>query len=143
MLAPMRYKKCGTKFIIRVDQGEEIVATIKQFCETTGIKLGSITGIGATNKATIGLFDVATKQYRSTELTGDYEIAPLLGTISTKNGEPYLHIHVNLCDARHRAVGGHLNAAVVSATFEGIIDVIDGEITREFDERTGLNLLKL
>ena len=139
----MKYRKFGDKFIVRIDKGEEIVQTLKQFCEEQGIKLGSITGIGATNKATIGLFDAEKKEYHSKELVGNYEIAPLYGNISTMKGEVYLHIHANLCDSKHRSFGGHLNSAIVSATFEAIIEVIQGEIEREFSREIGLNLYKI
>ncbi|MCK4330095.1 DNA-binding protein [candidate division WOR-3 bacterium] len=139
----MIYRKFGDKFIVRIDRGEEIVETLKQFCIDQRIKLGSIYGIGATNKVTIGLFEVETKKYHSNELKGNYEIAPLVGNITTMDGEVYLHIHVNLCDYEHRSFGGHLNSAVVSATFECIIDTINGEVDREFDEEIGLNILRL
>jgi len=139
----MKFKKFGNKFIVRIDKGEEIVETLKQFCKDNGIKLGSIIGIGATNKATVGLFDVETKKYHSKELVGNFEIAPLHGNISTMNNEVYLHLHINLCDQEHKSFGGHLNSAVVSATFEAIIEKIDDEVDRFFDKNIGLNLLKL
>lgn len=139
----MKAKKFTNKFIVRIDKGEEIVETLKQFCKNNNIKLGSIVGIGATNKATIGLFNATTKKYLSKELTGDYEIAPLLGNISTMDDKVYLHIHANLCDSKHHSFGGHLNSAVVSATFEAIIEVIDGKINREFNDKIGLNLFKM
>ena len=138
----MEYKKFNNKYIVRVDKGEEIVATLKKFCEDNNIKLGTITGIGATNNAKIGLFNVEEKKYYSKELTGDHEIAPLYGNISTMKGKVYLHMHANLCDQENKAFGGHLNSAVVSATFEAVIDVIDGEVDREFNEEIGLNLYK-
>ena len=47
----------GNKVIVRIDSGEDIVKTLKQLCKNLDIKLGSITGIGATDKATIGLFE--------------------------------------------------------------------------------------
>ena len=138
----MEYKKFGNKYIVRLDKGEEIVETLKKFCEDNNIKLGTIIGLGATNKATIGLYNTEEKKYYSKELTGDYEIAPLYGNISTMDGETYLHIHANLCNQEHKAFGGHLNSAVVSATFEAVIEVIDGEVDRAFDEEVGLNLYK-
>ncbi|ODS39883.1 hypothetical protein BEH94_07695 [Candidatus Altiarchaeales archaeon WOR_SM1_SCG] len=55
-------------------------------------------------------------------------------------GEVYLHIHANLCDSYHESFGGHLNSAIVSATFEAVIDVIDGEVERKFSNDVGLNL---
>ena len=139
----MKFKKFKNKFIIRIDKGEEVVETLKKFCEDNKINLGSITGIGATNKATIGLFDVETKKYYSKELTGNYEITNLSGNISKMNNEVYLHLHINLSDSEHKSFGGHLNSAVVSATFEGIIEVIYGSVEREFSEEIGLNLYKI
>ncbi|ODS38133.1 MAG: DNA-binding protein [Candidatus Altiarchaeales archaeon WOR_SM1_86-2] len=139
----MKAKRFGSRFIVRIDKGEEIIETLIQFCKDNGIKLGTVQGIGATNKAVIGLFDAETKKYHSNELRGNHEIAPLLGNISTMDGEVYLHIHVNLCDQEHNSFGGHLNSAVVSATFEAVIDVIDGEIDRKFSDEIGLNLYKL
>jgi len=139
----MEYKRFGNKVIVRLDKGEEIVETLKQLCKKLNIKLGTITGIGATDKAIIGLFDMRTKKYHSKELVGDHEIAPLCGNISAMNDEIYLHLHVNLCNAEHNSFGGHLISAVVSATFEGVIDILNGKIDREFDNTTGLNLIKL
>ncbi len=138
----MEYRKFGNKFVLRLDKGEEIVQTLKQFCVENDIKLGTISGLGASNKLTIGLFETETKKYHSKELTGDYEICPLYGNISTMNGEVYLHIHVNVCDSENRSFGGHLNSAIVSATFEAVIEIIDGKLDRKFSDEIGLNLLK-
>ena len=139
----MDYKKFGDKVFVRIDKGEEIVETLKHVCKKLDIKAGTITGIGATDKAVIGLFDLKTKKYHSTEFVGDHEIAPIHGNISTMNEEIYLHLHANLCNAEHNSFGGHLTSAVVSATFEGVIEIINGKIVREFDENIKLNLLKL
>lgn len=139
----MKFKKFGNKYIVRIDRGEEVVESLTKFCEQNSIKLGSITAIGASDKITIGLFDVKTKKYHSKELTGDYELAPVIGNITTKDGKIYLHLHANVSDSEHRSFGGHLNSAVISGTFEAVIDVIDGEIEREFNEEVGLNLFKI
>lgn len=139
----MIIKKFGSKFIVRLDKGEEIVQSLMKICVENNIRLGSITGIGATNQATIGLFDPKTKEYSSQELTGNFEIAPLVGNISTMKGEIYLHLHINLGDDKQHSWSGHLNSAIVSATFEAVIDTIDGEIDRELDPDIGLNLIKM
>lgn len=139
----MIFKKFGSRFILRIDRGEEVVATLKKFCADQNIALGSVTAIGAANRATIGLFNTKTKRYQSTELTGDFEITGLTGNVSTMNGEVYLHLHATLSDADYHTFGGHLNAAVVSGTCELIIEVIDGAIDRELSDDVGLNLLKL
>lgn len=137
----MKFKKFGNKWVIRIDKGEEVIQTIKKVCEDNKIKLGSISGIGAANKVTIGLFDTKAKEYHSQELIGDYEITNLSGNISTMDGEIYLHLHIGLSDSKYNAYGGHLTSAVISGTGEIIIEEINGEIEREFNKKVGLNLL--
>lgn len=138
----MEYKKFGSKYVLRMNKGEEVVETLKNFCAIEKITLGSISGIGAINKATIGLFEIDKKEYHSTDLEGDYEITSLLGNISTMNEEVYLHLHINLSDSEYKTYGGHLNSAVISATGEFMVETMDGTVDREFNEKIGLNLYK-
>ncbi|NDV28138.1 PPC domain-containing DNA-binding protein [Desulfovibrio sp. JC010] len=138
----MEYKDYGSKVLVRLDPGEEIVAGLNDVCEKLDIKLGCVSGIGAVNQATVGLFNPATKEYFSTTLEKDFEITNLTGNVSRMNGEVYLHLHVTLADVEHNAFGGHLNSAVVSATAEIWMDVVVGEVDRELSKKIGLNLLK-
>jgi len=137
----MKAKKFNNKYLIRIDKGEEIVETLKEFCEKEDIKLGTIVGIGATDRVKVGLFDVEKKEYHASELKDNFEITSLCGNISTMNKDVYLHLHINLCNNEHRCFGGHLNYAYVSATFEGVIEVIEGEVDRCLNDDIGLNLL--
>jgi predicted DNA-binding protein with PD1-like motif len=139
----MNFKQFHNKVIVRIDKGEELVDCLKTLCKTLDIRAGSIAGIGATDKITIGLMNTKTKKYQSKEFTSDHEIASLVGNISRMNGEVYLHLHVTICNVEHKALGGHLSSAVISATFEGVIDIIEGVVSREYDDETGLNLLAL
>jgi predicted DNA-binding protein with PD1-like motif len=82
-----------------------------------------------------------TKKYYPKELNGDYEITNLIGNISTMKGKIYLHLHITISDSNNNAFGGHLNSAIISTTGEIIIEEIEGEIEREFNEEVRLNLL--
>ncbi len=137
----MKFKKFGNKWIIRIDKGEEIIETLKQFCKENKIKLGTISGIGATDRVTIGLFNAKHKQYHSKELIRDYEIISLSGNISTMNEEIYLHLHISLSDSKYNAYGGHLTSAIISGTGEIVIEEIKNTVEREFNKELGLNLL--
>lgn len=139
----MKSKKFSDKYLLRIDKGEEIISVLKDFCRDNNIRFGTVAGIGAANKVVIGLFKTKIKKYISDEFRGDYEIAPLYGIITTMDNEPYLHIHANVCDKNHNSYGGHLNSAVVSATFEAVISVIEGSVSRKFNEEIGLNLLDI
>lgn len=138
----MEYKRYGSKILIRLDPGEEIAQGIGEVCKAEGVRLGIISGIGAVNKAKVGLFKPDTKEYISTVLEKPYEVTALTGNVSEMNGELYLHLHITLADVEHNAFGGHLNEAIVSATAEIWIDIADGEVDREFSDTVGLNLLK-
>jgi hypothetical protein len=139
----MQYKKIENKIVFRLDKGEEIVESIKKICEEEKIKLGTVQGLGAINKATIGLFETETKKYLAEEFLGDFEVCPLSGNITNMDEKTYLHCHVNLAGKDHKSFGGHLTSATVSATFEGIIEIINGEIGRKFNDEIGLNLLHI
>lgn len=139
----MRSKKIGNKYFVRIDRGEEVVSSLKKFCQENNVKLGSVYGIGAADRVTIGLFNTNTKEYHNIELKGEHEITNLTGNITTSNGEVYLHLHITVADEQYNAHGGHLNEAWISGTCELIVDVVDEEIEREFDENSGLNVFKL
>jgi len=139
----MKHKQFGKKYIIKLEKGEEIAECLKNFCRENRIFLGTLYGIGAANRVKIGLFKTGNKEYISKDYEGDFEIISLLGNISTMNGEIYLHAHINISDEKNRCFGGHLNSAIISATFEGIVEKIEGTMEREFEENIGLNLYKL
>ena len=138
----MDYKRFNNAIVLRIDRGEEILEQLKAVCLKENVKLASVSGIGAINDLTSGVWDVERKEYFSNHFTGVYEVANLVGTITTMNGEYYAHIHISAGDAQGHMVGGHLNRAVVSATSEIVLHLIDGTVEREFDPGVGLNLLK-
>ena len=139
----MLYKKVNNKYVVRLNIGEDIVESVKKLAQEQHIRLGTVTGIGAVNKAEIGLFNTETREYHSTTLEEDMEIVSLAGNISEMNGEVYVHLHIALSNSEYNVKAGHLNMAVISATGELFIEVIDGHVDREFNEDIGLNLLKL
>ena len=138
----MEYRRFNNKIVARIDKGEEILEKIKDIALKENIKLASISALGAINDFTVGVFKVDEKKYYSNVFKGNFEIVSLTGTISTMNNEVYTHIHMSAGNEKGEVFGGHLNRAMVSATCEMVIDVIDGEVDRYFDEEVGLNLFK-
>lgn len=138
----MEYKRFNKTIVVRIDKGEEILDKIKEVSLKENIKLASVSALGATNDFTVGVYKVDEKKYYSNEFKGNFEIVSLTGTINTMNNEFYTHIHMSAGNEKGEVFGGHLNRAIVSATCEMIINVIDGEVDRYHDEEIGLNLFK-
>lgn len=138
----MEYKRFNEKIIVRIDRGEEILDSIKSVALKENIKLASVRALGACNNFVVGVYNVEEKKYYSNEFTGNFEIVSLLGTINTMNGEFYTHIHMSCGDSEGKVFGGHLNKAIISATCEIVIDIINGEVDRYYDDNIGLNLFK-
>lgn len=141
MEAKVDYKRFNNTIVVRIDKGEEILEKLMEVCEMEQVKLANVNALGAIGEFAIGLFDTDEKKYYSTEYKGDFEIVSLTGSITTKEGKLYNHIHLSAADRENKVFGGHLNKAVVSATCEMFIHVTEGTVERKFNEETGLNLL--
>ena len=138
----MEYRRFKSTIGARIDKGEEILECIKKIALKEDIKLANINALGATNNFVVGVFKTDEKKYYSNEFKGDFEIVSLTGTINTMNNEFYTHIHMSAGNDKGEVFGGHLNSAIVSATCEMVINIIDGRVDRYFDEDIGLNLFK-
>lgn len=138
----MEYKIIDKRVVIRLDVGDEIVQAISDIAEQENIKLGVVTGIGAVDKATIGVFKPKEKKYYANDFEGDYELLALNGNVSTMDDKTYVHLHITLGDDLGHTFGGHLNEAYISVTGEIFIDIIDGQVDRSVDPITELNIFK-
>lgn len=138
----MDYRRFDRTIIMRIDRGEEILTQLKVMALKEDIKLASVRALGAVGDFTVGVFKTGEKKYYANHFTGDFEIVSLTGTISTMNGEYYAHLHMSAGDDKGAVFGGHLNEAIVSATCEMVVEIIDGQVDRAFSEDVGLNLFK-
>ena len=138
----MEYRRFDNTIVARIDRGEEVLEQVAAIAQAEQIKLASVQALGAVGEFTVGVFHTAEKQYHANSFAGDFEIVSLTGTVNTMNGEYYSHLHMSAANESGTVVGGHLNAARVSATCEMVIRVIDGAVDRFKDDVTGLNLFK-
>ncbi len=124
----MDYRRFGDKIVARIDPGEEIHEQLEKIALREGV---------------VGVYKVAEKQYFANSFQGPFEIVSLTGTISTKDGAYYAHLHMSAGNEKGEVFGGHLNRARVSATCEMVISIIDGTVERRFDPEIGLNLFEM
>ena len=138
----MEFRQFGQTYVVRMDRGEEIIATLTALCAQENIRLATVEAIGAVDHAVLSIYDVPTKTFSRKEFSGAMEIASLLGSVTRKDDAPYIHLHATVCDQALNAHGGHANALTVSATCEMFVRVIDGEVGRRSDEAVGLNMFQ-
>lgn len=138
----MEYRRFGDTIVVRMDPGEEILEQLKKAALAENVKLAEISALGAVNEFTVGVFKTDEKKYYANAFKGSFEIVSLTGTVSTMNGEYYAHLHMSAGNDKGEVFGGHLNRAVISATCEMVIRVIDGTVERAFSEEVGLNLFR-
>lgn len=138
----MEYKRFKNVIVARFDRGEEILDKIKEISLKEDIRLANINALGAVSDFTVGVYNVDLKKYFSNSFKGNFEIVSLTGSVNTMDGEFYSHIHASFGNDKAEVFGGHLNKAIVSATCEMFIYIIDGKVDRFKDSVTGLNLFK-
>ena len=135
----MEYRRFDSTVVLRLDKNDEITASVIEVAKKENIKLASVTGIGATDNVTVGVFDLDKKAYDKFTFTGNREITSLVGNINTMNGEEYCHLHITLAGEKGTVTGGHLLNAVISLTSEIFINIIDGNVDRKKNEELGIN----
>ena len=131
------------KAVLRIDKGEEVIESVLKFAKEENIKLGSITGIGASDDIVVGLFNTDTMKYQHSTYNNDYyEVTNFSGNLTMMDNEHYLHMHITFSDGNQKTCVGHLDKCVISGACELFINIVDGNVNREKDESVGLNVLK-
>src|SRR3989344_8761569 len=100
----MKYKKDKNTYFIRLERGEKIIETLKNFCAKNKIKCGYFFGIGALGEAELAHYIVENKKYTTKILKQPLEIVNMAGNVTTMNKEGYLHCHITLSDEAMKAI---------------------------------------
>ena len=139
----MVFRKLENGFILKLEKGEEIIATLSDFAQKEKIDGGFVYGIGTANNLTLGYYNADKKDYLKKAFQGDFEIVSLMGNISLLKGSPVAHIHMVISDSNFNCSAGHLFSGTIAATGEFVIHTTKSRMERVFDPQTSLNLLKL
>jgi uncharacterized protein len=125
------------------DTGEEAVAGMLEFAEKESITAAHFSAIGAFSRAVLGYFDWQTKQYARIPVDEQAEVVTLLGDIAIGDGKPKLHAHAALAKRGGVTVGGHLMEGYVRPTLEVVLTRSPAYLKRQFDEASGIALIKI
>ena len=128
---------------VKIEPGEEIIATLTAFASDAGVRAGLISGLGAARNLELGYFIPATGQYVTRVFEADYEIGVLTGNFSEFEGRPFPHCHVVIGGEDFAAHTGHLFRGVVTVTCEVQIVTDPGVLRRVRRPDLGFNPLAL
>lgn len=140
----MRYQQAGNAYFIRLERGEELIATLVDWCSHHQIHSGFLYGLGGVTSAELGYYELAEKKYHWQKHDDVVEILSLQGTITKEDDDTArMHVHAALGTREMMVVGGHVKRLVVGGTAEIKLIPGDVDIEREDDADVGLGLLDL
>lgn len=133
----------GTRWMLRLDQGQDLFATLSDFARQHGIRAAAVvSGIGMLRDAAVGYWNGS--EYVRQELPEPHELVGLHGSIAIADGGPSIHLHVALAAPTHALVGGHLLQGTVWVLNEILLDTFPRHaFGRPIDETLGLRKLDL
>ena len=120
----MQYEKDGDTYIIYLEQGESIMATLTEFCIDHQIINGQISGIGAIKEIELGSYDLKNQEYITHKLDETWELTSYQANIQLKDEEPFIHAHINISDHDLIVKGGHLFEAKVAVVGQFILGIL-------------------
>jgi uncharacterized protein len=126
----MQSQRTRYGWALKIEPGEEIIATIQSFAASQGLRAGAVSGIGAVGETELGFFVPSSGTYVRRTFAGDHEILALTGNLSEMEGEPFPHCHLILAGEDLVAHGGHLFRGVVTVTCEVQIITDPGTLRR-------------
>jgi predicted DNA-binding protein with PD1-like motif len=139
----MKSFECEAQRVLlgRLDRGDDVLEGLTTFCKLNGVEVGQIEAVGAVERGGVGYYDHEARVYHEIRFDEGMEIASLVGNVSSKDGEIFLHCHVVLADSSGRCFGGHLLDGNVAFACEFSVTALSGvRPERTFDEATGLAL---
>jgi predicted DNA-binding protein with PD1-like motif len=139
----MKTAKAGDSLIVRLEAGDDILASLEAACHEHGIQNAEVTGIGSVESPTLAHYRKDTKHFTERAFDGIYEIISLTGNVGLVDGKPVAHCHIAISDDQMQVWGGHLKAGACSATVELVVRRLDSDYSKQFDQAIGLKLWRL
>jgi predicted DNA-binding protein with PD1-like motif len=133
----------GKSYAVIFDAGDEVTSGLREFAKQNALGASHFTAIGGFREVTLGYFEIEKKQYKHIPVKEQVEVLSLVGDIALEEGEPKVHAHVVVGTSEGLARGGHLLRGYVRPTLELVITESPQYLHREFDETSGLALIRL
>ncbi|RZP31202.1 DNA-binding protein [bacterium] len=139
----MQFEQDGDTFIIYLEKDDCIMESLTKFCKDQNIDNGKISGIGAIKEIELGAYDLSNKEYITQSFEEVWELTSFQGNIQLKEGNPFIHAHINISNHDLKVKGGHLFEATVAAVGEFVLNKINTKGKRVLNPDIGLACMVL
>jgi hypothetical protein len=133
----------GRVFVVRIDNGEDMLVSLRQFIDDKGIQAGSILFLGAllNGRMVTGPEEpVIPPVPHFVMFEGGWEVFGV-GTIYAGEGGPHIHYHASVGRSGHALTGCLREKATTYLIIEAVILEFTGlSARREFDKKTQVHL---
>jgi predicted DNA-binding protein with PD1-like motif len=130
-------------YVVVCDPGDEAVASLSQFARAERLEAAQITAVGAFERATVGWFDPAAKEYRRIPVDQQCELLSLIGDVAEGEDGPILHMHVVLGLSDGTTRGGHFLEGWVRPTLEAVVTETPAQLRKVLRPDIGIALIDL
>jgi hypothetical protein len=130
-------------YVVVCDPGDEAVAALTQFARAEDLEAASIAAVGAFERAVVGWFDRAARDYRRIPVGEQCEVLSLLGDVAQGQDGPILHMHVVLGLPDGTTRGGHLLEGTVFPTLEVVVTETPAQLRKVMRPDIGIALIDL
>ncbi len=139
----MQYAKHGDRYVVRLDQDEEIMEAMTAFLTDRDIRAGYFLAWGGFSELTLKYYRVDKRDYKERQIAAQVEVVSLLGNVGRLDGQPIIHAHTTVGDEEYRTYSGHLGEGRVKPLLEVFLTPLPGELRRVRDQERNLSLLDL
>jgi predicted DNA-binding protein with PD1-like motif len=130
-------------YVVVCDPGDEAVSALTQFARAERLEAAQLTAVGAFERATVGWFDRAARDYRRIPVDEQCEVLSLIGDIAVGQDGPILHVHAVLGLSDGTTRGGHLLEGRVFPTLEVVVTETPAELRKVMRPDIGIALIDL
>ncbi|PRX43710.1 hypothetical protein B0I33_114171 [Prauserella shujinwangii] len=126
-----------------LDTGDSVLDELTAFAAEQDLGTAAFTAIGAFQAVTLGFYDLDERRYLEIPVDEQVEVLTMAGDIVGGGDGHQIHAHVVVGRRDGTTRGGHLLSATVRPTLEVMVTESPAELTRRYDERSGLALIEL
>ncbi|MGD1055525.1 MAG: DUF296 domain-containing protein [Nitrososphaerales archaeon] len=129
----------GVSKIYNLKPGTNLTDGLLAVAKGEKIKTAKVEAIGGVKQLRLAYYNSSARKYEEHEYDEFLEVTSLIGNITLKDKEPFLHLHGTFGRRDMNVIGGHVISGTVFPLLEVVFTPTANWALRRLDERMGLN----